>query len=244
MFEDSLLESQGRLVSKSRRWITLGSVGLQCLVAAVIVIVPMVKPEALPFSAMAPAVVVPLPKKPPVIVRVAETSARASSAAALPAPAPENLEKPMLSGRPTADPTIALGNPLPVGFGPMVGTGSPLGDAFGTPNGTGPRVVVAKPEHVGPVRVSSGVSSGMLIGEIRPVYPRIAIAARQEGIVVVEATISKTGTIESARVVSGPAMLAGAAIEAVRAARYRPYRLNGELTEVQTTVTVNFKIGS
>jgi protein TonB len=84
----------------------------------------------------------------------------------------------------------------------------------------------------------------MLIGEIRPVYPRIAIAARQEGIVVVEATISKTGTIESARVVSGPAMLAGAAIEAVRAARYRPYRLNGELTEVQTTVTVNFKIGS
>ena len=84
----------------------------------------------------------------------------------------------------------------------------------------------------------------MLIGEIRPVYPRIAIAARQEGVVVIEATISKSGTIESARVVSGPAMLAGAAIEAVKAARYRPYTLNGEATEVQTTVTVNFKMGS
>jgi protein TonB len=84
----------------------------------------------------------------------------------------------------------------------------------------------------------------MLIGEIRPIYPRIAIAARVEGMVVIEATISKTGAIESAHVISGPAMLAGAAIDAVRMARYRPYKLNGELTEVQTTVTVNFKLGS
>jgi len=242
MFEDSLLESQGRLASKSRRWITVGSIGLQCLVAAVIVIVPMVKPEALPFASVAPAVFVPLPKKPPVVVKVAETSARASSAASLPAPSTEHLAEPLL--RRISNLETALVDPGAARIGSMVGSGTPLGDVLGTPSGTGTRVVVATPKRTGPVNVSSGVSAGMLIGEIKPVYPRIAIAARQEGIVVVEATISKAGTIESARVVSGPAMLAGAAIEAVRAARYRPYRLNGELTEVQTTVTVNFKLGS
>jgi protein TonB len=61
--------------------------------------------------------------------------------------------------------------------------------------------------------------------------------------VVVEAIISKAGVIESLHVVSGPEMLRGAAIEAIREARYQPYRLNGEPTEVQTTITVNFKIG-
>ncbi len=241
MFEDSLLESSGRLVSKNRRWITVGSVGLQCLVAAGIAIVPMVKPEALPFTAMAPAVVVPMPKKPPVMVKVAATHAAASAASV---PAPEMLRQPTLTGR-SFESKIEFGDPVSPTTGAMTSmVGNGLGDPLGIPGGTGPHVVVAKPEHVGPVRVSSGVSLGMLIGEIRPVYPRIAIAARVEGTVVVEATISKTGAIESARVVSGPAMLAGAAIEAVKAARYRPYRLNGELTEVSTTVTVNFKMGS
>ena len=43
--------------------------------------------------------------------------------------------------------------------------------------------------------------------------------------------------------VSGPLMLQSAAMEAIREARYQPYRLNGEPTEVQTTITVNFRIG-
>jgi periplasmic protein TonB len=78
---------------------------------------------------------------------------------------------------------------------------------------------------------------------IRPVYPAIARAAHVEGVVVVEAVISRMGTIESLRVVSGPEMLRGAALEAIREARYQPYRLNGEPVEVQTTITVNFRMG-
>jgi len=241
MFEDSLLESEGRLASKSRRWITVGSVGLQCLVAAAIVIVPMVKPEALPFSTVAPAVFVPIPKKPPVIVKVAETSARSATAATA-MPVVENVRAGTLS-QSVPDHGVTFGPPLPDGPALMM-AGSGPGVPLGSTGGTEMRVVEATPKRIAPLTVSSGVSAGMLIGEIRPVYPRIAIAARQEGTVVIEATISKTGTIESARVVSGPAMLAGAAIDAVRAARYRPYKLNGELTEVQTTVTVNFKLGS
>ncbi|GGG85474.1 hypothetical protein GCM10011585_31730 [Edaphobacter dinghuensis] len=59
-----------------------------------------------------------------------------------------------------------------------------------------------------------------------------------------EATISRTGMIESLHVVSGPAMLQPAAIDAIRTARYQPYRLNGIPTEVQTTISVNFRLGS
>lgn len=84
----------------------------------------------------------------------------------------------------------------------------------------------------------------MLLTPIHPIYPEIARIARVQGTVVVEAIISRTGTIESLRAISGPPMLRQAALDAIRAARYRPYRLNGSPTEVQTTITVNFRLGS
>jgi protein TonB len=84
----------------------------------------------------------------------------------------------------------------------------------------------------------------MLVAPIRPAYPAIARVARVEGTVVVEATISSTGSIEDLRVISGPAMLRPAAIDAIRAARYRPYRLNGVPTTVETTISINFRLGS
>jgi protein TonB len=93
------------------------------------------------------------------------------------------------------------------------------------------------------VPVSTGVLQGMLMAPIRPVYPVIAKAAGVQGTVVVEAVISRAGTIESLRVVSGPEMLRGAALDAIREARYRPFRLNGEPTAVDTTITVNFRLG-
>jgi protein TonB len=83
----------------------------------------------------------------------------------------------------------------------------------------------------------------MLLAPIRPVYPAIAKAAGVQGTVVVEAVISRQGTIESLRVVRGPEMLQRAALDAIREARYQPFRLNGEPTEVQTTITVNFRLG-
>jgi protein TonB len=84
----------------------------------------------------------------------------------------------------------------------------------------------------------------MLLTPIQPVYPAIAKVTRTEGSVVMEAVISKAGRIESLHVVSGPAMLRAAAMEAVQAARYEPFMLNGEATEVQTTITVVFRLGS
>ena len=93
------------------------------------------------------------------------------------------------------------------------------------------------------VNISAGVAVGMLLQKTQPVYPPIAKAARVSGTVVLQATISKTGTIENLRVVSGPAMLQQAAMDAVKTWRYRPYLLNNEPVEVETTVNVIFTLG-
>jgi protein TonB len=83
----------------------------------------------------------------------------------------------------------------------------------------------------------------MLLNKTSPVYPPIAKAARVSGTVVLQATISKTGTIEGLKVISGPQMLQGAALEAVKTWRYRPYLLNNEPVEVDTTINVIFTLG-
>jgi len=83
----------------------------------------------------------------------------------------------------------------------------------------------------------------MLLQKTVPLYPPIAKAARVSGTVVLQATISKTGTIENLRVISGPAMLQQAAMDAVKSWRYRPYLLNGDPVEVETTVNVVFTLG-
>jgi len=84
---------------------------------------------------------------------------------------------------------------------------------------------------------------GRKLSGAAPRYPTIAIEARIQGTVFLRPTISRTGVIENLRVVSGPPMLAPAAEEAVRTWRYRPYLLNGEPVEVETTVRVIFNLG-
>jgi protein TonB len=84
----------------------------------------------------------------------------------------------------------------------------------------------------------------MLLAPIQPVYPQIARLTGTQGTVVIQATISKSGRMESARVLTGPAMLQSSALDAVRAARYRPYLLNGQPTEVETTISIVFHMGS
>jgi protein TonB len=106
-------------------------------------------------------------------------------------------------------------------------------------------VVVAK-AAAPPARlnISSGVSAGLLLTPLRPVYPEIAKIAHVSGTVVVTATIDKSGRIVGLQVLSGPVMLQKAAVDAVRDARYRPYLLNGQPVEVITTFSVNFVMGA
>jgi protein TonB len=113
-----------------------------------------------------------------------------------------------------------------------------FGSVFGS--GNAPKVQAAAPKKV---NISAGVAVGMLIQKTTPSYPPIAKAARVSGTVVLQATISKGGTIENLHVISGPAMLQQAAMDAVKTWRYRPYLLNNEPVEVETTVNVIFTLG-
>ena len=81
---------------------------------------------------------------------------------------------------------------------------------------------------------------GSLIRRVQPVYPPLARTRACQGSVVVYALISKAGTMENVRAISGHPMLVPAAIEAVSQWRYRPYILNSEPIEVETQITVNF----
>jgi protein TonB len=84
---------------------------------------------------------------------------------------------------------------------------------------------------------------GSLIRRVEPVYPPLARSARIQGQVVLSAVISKAGTIDNLRLISGHPMLVRAAIDAVSQWRYRPYILNDEVIEVETQITVNFVLG-
>jgi protein TonB len=242
MFEDSLVISQVQSTSHAERWTALASTGLQFALAVLVIALPLLHPEKLAFMAETPNILLPLPPKPPVPVERMQSSSASSGmtipVAARPLPMPSMLHR--FLPRPTDDaPFIAA-----IPFGSGMADGTPITMATGDATHI-PRVSVTPARTSnGPIRVSSGVSAGMLIAPIRPVYPEVARAARVEGTVIVEAIISRSGTIESLHVVSGPPMLQRAAIDAIRAARYQPFQLNGSPTEVQTTISVNFRMGS
>ena len=90
--------------------------------------------------------------------------------------------------------------------------------------------------------VSQGVSQGLLYKKVAPSYPQNALRMHIEGTVELQATISKEGNITHVKVLSGDAQLARAASDAVKQWKYKPYLLNGEPVEIQTAVTVNFKL--
>ncbi len=92
------------------------------------------------------------------------------------------------------------------------------------------------------VRVSSGVSTGLLVEKVQPQYPGAAKQARIQGQVVLQAEIDKNGDVEELTLISGHPMLAPAAIEAVKQWKYKPYLLNGQPEKVETQVVVIFQL--
>jgi len=241
MFEGSLVESRGLVASPAQRWTALGSLTVQCAVAGLLIAIPLLRPEVLPMISDAPRVEAPMLRRPPVPPVQLKTAANASTAASLPAAAPAPVA---LGPSIWPHPIAASDDVMPTTYttlqmGP--GGSAPLGVLNSTMQ---PGIAVVRRKDVGTVRVSRGVSEGMLLTQIRPVYPAIARMAGVQGAVVLEAAISKAGRIESLHAVSGPEMLRKAALDAVAPARYRPYLLNGEPTEVQTTITVVFTLGS
>ena len=92
--------------------------------------------------------------------------------------------------------------------------------------------------HVVPI--SAGIAAGMIIHKTTPVYPKFAQDAHITGTVMLKATITKQGTIEGIQVLSGPKLLAPAAVDAVKTWKYKPYMLDGQPVAVETNVTIVF----
>jgi protein TonB len=92
------------------------------------------------------------------------------------------------------------------------------------------------------VKISQGVSEGLVVKRVKPVYPPHAMQVRLQGSVQLQANIGKDGSIVGVRQTSGDLVLGRAAMDAVRQWKYKPYYLNGEPVEVQTQITVNFKL--
>jgi protein TonB len=234
MFEDSTFESAGRIHTRSRRWM-IATFILNASVLLAFVLVPLIRPEALPpdFRIM-PITVPPAP-------HVQEQQPKPIRQAPRPAPEIDNGH----IFAPSKIPTIITSPSVP--DEPIANVGASWDP--GTPGGTGPPLpsishprVVHQPQ-AGPVRVSPGVEEGYLIRTTIPVYPPIAVVSRTQGTVILAATISKSGTIENLRVVSGSPMLQQSALDAVGSWRYKPYVLDGEPVEVETTVNVVFTLG-
>ncbi|MGA9556038.1 MAG: TonB family protein, partial [Terriglobales bacterium] len=119
---------------------------------------------------------------------------------------------------------------------------SPLGVASPSDNAlNGVLAATAAKPSLARVRVSQGVSQGLLIKTVQPRYPANALASHTQGAVQIEATIDKEGRVVSPKVLSGSPLLAPAALEAVRQWRYKPYYLDGEPVAIQTQITINFK---
>jgi TonB family protein len=92
------------------------------------------------------------------------------------------------------------------------------------------------------LNISQGVSQGLLIKKVQPIYPKNALAMHVEGAVELVATVSRSGNITAVKIVKGEPLLTKAASDAVKQWKYKPYELNGEPVEIQTQITVNFKL--
>jgi protein TonB len=240
MFADSILETSWAQLSR-RNWMTLTSFGLQAVVIGVLLLLPLIKPVALPFlrPLQTPVSLATAPAAPPVEPR--------TRSAAIPQ---SNLRSNVLM-EPSRIPTVIANlaedpGPPPVGISGAYIPGAPnAGGLLGTYGSTGgpanPVVPLPPKPTVSPLRISK-MMEGNLIRRVQPTYPSPARSARIQGQVVLSATISKVGTIENLRVLAGHPMLVGAAIDAVKQWRYRPYILNNEPVEVETQITVNFSL--
>ena len=240
MFSDSMLETSWDQRSR-RSWTTLTSFGLQAVAMGLLLLLPLVRPEGLPFlhHDLTPITLgQPYREPPAVVVQAAAQAARQSNFVSSRLMTPSRIPNFVTrdSDDSTPQPLGPTGSYIP-GAGPGVPNGVPFAEG-----GTRPVMPAPLPTTLThPPRISH-MMEGNLIRRVQPEYPPLARSARIQGRVVLSAVISKEGTIENLRVLAGHPMLVRAAIEAVSQWRYRPYILNGESVEVETRITVNFSL--
>ena len=240
MFEDSLLELRNK---KRSPWATLFSFIFQVGLVGVMILIPLIYTEALPKQQLMTFLVAPPPPPPPPpppaaapVVKVQKIVSELDQGQLR---TPTSIPKKVLIAHDDEQPPSGA-----VGVVGGVPGGVPGGQMGGVIGGIISSTPVAVPKVATPtrVRVSQGVTEGLLMKKVQPNYPPLARSARIQGQVVLQAVIGKDGTIQNLRAISGHPMLTPAAIDAVRQWRYKPYFLNGEPVEVDTQITVNFTL--
>lgn len=174
------------------------------------------------------------------------TAARAS----LPARAPNTAEKTparMLAPAPlNAHPVLKKRVASLPGQAPAVEQSAEPGAAGLLAMGSSKLAVPAPPEtHAlpnAPVRVGGMVKEPKLISNVMPIYPFAAKEANVQGDVVIDTQISDRGSVAHMKVISGPAMLRQAAMDALRRWKYQPSELDGKPVAVEMLVTIRFRL--
>ena len=249
LFEHSLLETSGEQRSR-RTWATLLSVVLQCSLVAVLILVPLWFTDVLPKQQLVTFLVAPSPPPPP-----PPPAAPASPTTRVVKPTSDIMNgklrtpdripnKVQMIREEEAPPSLNVTGGV-VGGVPGGILGGQLGGVIGgIISSTSKLAMVPEPKAsiAKRVRVSQGVSQGLLIYRVEPKYPPIAQQAHIQGIVILTAVIDKDGIIQRLQLVSGHPILATVAIDAVKQWRYKPYLLNGQPVEAETTVTVTFRL--
>jgi protein TonB len=243
MFEDSLLESGGRLKTKRGRTTTFAII-LEIGLVGLMVLMPLIFTEALPKQQLMTFLVAPPPPPPPPppaaapvkVVKQIQTDI-VNGALRTPTKIPQKIQ--MIKEEEAPAPAMASSGVV----GGVPG-GIPGGQMGGVIGGIISSTPVAVPKVATPqrVRVSAGVTSGLLVKKVQPVYPPLARQARIQGTVLLRAQIGKDGSIQNLQLVSGHPMLVQSALDAVKQWKYKPYLLNGEPVEVDTEVAVNFTL--
>lgn len=236
MFAESILETSWAQHTR-RGWTTLTSFGVQLVIIGALLAIPLLQTVGIP---LARTVSTPLTmSRRPDPGPTTPTRPFHSSSVEL-APMPGRLLMP------TRIPTRIATNDSPIESsnfdGPTIDFSPPSNPGAYLPTAT-PGTHPVMPIPAAPAKPTFRTSlmlQGSLIRRVEPVYPPLARSARIQGSVVLEAIISKDGTMQQLQVLSGHPLLAPAAVEAVRQWRYKPYILNGEAIEVETQITVNF----
>ena len=92
-----------------------------------------------------------------------------------------------------------------------------------------------------PIMLPEEASRPLVMHQVLPGYPEEALRAGLQGAVVLRAWVARDGSIRELKLVQGSLVLGQAAFQAVKQWRYKPYRLNGEIVEMQTLITIDFK---
>ena len=249
MFADSVLDFGAQ--SKRKAFATTTSFIVNCLAICVMLLVPLMFTEDLPKAQLLTMLVAPPPPPPPPppaaeavqrVVKQIQTDMLNTGQLRTPTRIPQKVQ--LIKEEEAPPPMAATGGV--VGGVPGGIPGGQLGGVIGgivnaTSNLAVPKFAPVQPQRV---RISQGVTKGLLIRRVEPGYPTLARAARVQGEVVLSAVISVNGEIENLQLVSGHPMLVPAALTAVKQWRYKPYLLNGQPTEVETTITVIFTLSS